>query len=355
MKILITGGAGFVGSNLALKLKSKYPEYTIMCLDNLKRRGSELNLAAFSQQGIKFIHGDIRNNEDLESLERFDLLLDTAAEPSVLAGIDSSISSVINTNLVGTVNCLELARKHNAGFIFLSTSRVYPIEMLERCDWEEQPTRYAWTDNQMIEGISSNGVSEAFPLKGARSFYGTTKLSSELFIEEYQSQTGMNTIINRCGVIAGPRQMGKVDQGFLTLWVARHLWPGRLGYFGYGGEGKQVRDVLHIDDLFRLIDLQVHQMNKFNGEVFNVGGGRDFSVSLHELTQLCQKISGNELSFERVVENREADLRIYITDNSYVKSRLGWEPSLSPTVIVKDVWDWIKENEKLLKPILSNK
>lgn len=353
MRILISGGAGFVGSNLALRLKETYRDYQIICLDNLKRRGSELNLGDFRGQGIDFHHGDIRNWEDLEALPPFDVLVDASAEPSVLAGIGSSVKGVVNTNLMGTVNLLELARQHNAGFIFLSTSRVYPIEAIESANWTEKSTRFEWLDQQEMLGISSKGISAEFTLKGARSFYGSTKLASELFIQEYQAHTGLKTVINRCGVISGPRQMGKVDQGFVTLWVARHFWPKSLGYFGYGGEGKQVRDILHIEDLFQLVKQEIHQLDDISGEVFNVGGGNRSSLSLCELTDLCRKVSGNTIEIQRVTENRAADLRIYITDNSHVTNRLGWSPQIEPSQLVEDIWHWLTREQKSLKSILS--
>ncbi|MDX2189286.1 MAG: NAD-dependent epimerase/dehydratase family protein, partial [Bacteroidota bacterium] len=125
--ILITGGAGFVGSYLAIKFKAYYPQVDVICLDNLKRRGSELNLPRLKSAGIQFVHGDIRNKEDFEGLPPIDLILEASAEPSVLAGIQSTPDYLLNTNLNGTINCLNFAVRHQAKFIFLSTSRVYPI------------------------------------------------------------------------------------------------------------------------------------------------------------------------------------------------------------------------------------
>jgi len=353
MHLLITGGAGFAGSNLAIYFKQKYPSYEITCLDNLKRRGSELNLSRLQEQGIHFLHADIRNPEDFSEIKGFDCLIDASAEPSVLAGITSPVAQVVNNNLIGTVNCLELAKKHQASFIFLSTSRVYPIKTLESVDFIEKESRFEWTDQQTLLGVSSRGISEKFSLEGSRSFYGTTKLASELLIEEYNALSGMKTVINRCGVLTGAWQMGKVDQGVIVLWAARHFWKGKLGYFGYGGEGKQVRDILHIDDLFRLIDQQIHEIERFNGGLFNVGGGREVSTSLQELTQVCQNITGNNLHFDKVVENRVADLRIYLTDNKKITTFAGWKPEMSVQRIMEDIFVWIEKNADALKPILN--
>lgn len=353
MKILITGGAGFVGSNLAIKFKTKYPNYEITCLDNLKRRGSELNLPKLSKHNIIFKHGDIRSKEDFFEINDIDLIIDASAEPSVMAGINSPIEQVYNNNLLGTVNCLELAKKLNAAFIFLSTSRIYPIKSIEDLNYVEIETRFELSNNQQVRGVSENGINEDFPLKGSRSFYGATKLASELLIEEYTALAGLKTVVNRCGVITGPWQMGKVDQGVVVLWLAKHYWKQKLSYIGYEGTGKQTRDILHINDLFNLVDYQSHNIDSLNGEVFNVGGGNDVSISLLELTQLCEEITGNKIEISRIPETRTADIRLYITDNSYVTSKTGWKPKISPKQIISDIFAWIKENESDLEKILK--
>lgn len=353
MKIVVTGGAGFVGSTLCLQLKAKYPNYEIIAFDNLKRRGSELNLADFQKNNIAFIHGDIRNNEDLLSLGTFDVLIEASAEPSVTAGLDSDPTYVINNNLYGSIHCFNACLKNKAKLIFLSTSRVYPIESIENANYKEEDTRFVFDENQTSNGISPNGISEELSLDGARSFYGTTKLASELFIQEYAAFYGLKAAITRFGVIAGPRQMGKTDQGVVTLWMAKHFWNQSLKYIGYGGKGKQVRDILHVDDLVELIDLQIHQIEKFQGKIYNVGGGKENSTSLLEMTKICQKISGNKIQIDEVAETRTADLRIFVTDNSKIQNEIGWKPKKSVEIVFQDIYDWIKENEKQLESILK--
>ncbi len=351
--ILITGGCGFVGSNLAVFFKTSYPGYSIIALDNLKRRGSELNINRLKDAGVEFIHGDIRNREDFDQVGPIDLLIEASAEPSVLAGINSSLDYLINTNLNGTINCLGYAAKHQAGFLFLSTSRVYPIKHIENIRFTETTSRFEMLAAQDMTGVSAAGINENFPLDGCRTFYGATKLASELLIHEYNAMLRMKTVINRCGVITGPYQMGKVDQGVVVLWVARHFWKNKLGYFGYGGEGKQVRDILHIHDLYRLIDLQVHDMDKFNGQVFNVGGGHGCSVSLKELTALCEEVTGNKIVIENIPENRQADIRTYITDNTKITALSGWRPEKNPKDIIAEIHGWIRENQLILNNILN--
>jgi CDP-paratose 2-epimerase len=353
MKILITGGAGFVGSSLALKLKERYPDYSVVAFDNLKRRGSELNLSDFQKAGIGFIHGDIRNAEDLNSAGDFDVLIEASAEPSVLAGLDSDPTYVINNNLYGSLNCFNACLKNSAKLIFLSTSRVYPIAPIESADFIEEESRFSFAENQKEKGISKLGISEELNIFGARSFYGTTKLSSELFIQEYSEFYGLKAAITRFGVIAGPRQMGKTDQGVVTLWLAKHFWKQSLKYIGYGGMGKQVRDILHIDDLIELIDLQIHQTEKFNGKIFNAGGGVKTSASLLEMTNICREITGNKIKIDAEIQNRPADLRIFISDNTKIENEIGWKPKRSVEDIFSDIFCWISQNEPQLKPILS--
>lgn len=353
MKIVVTGGAGFVGSTLCIQLKSKYPAYDIIAFDNLKRRGSELNLADFQKMGISFVHGDIRNNEDLLSLGEYDVLIEASAEPSVTAGLDSDPTYVINNNLYGSINCFNACLKYQAKLIFLSTSRVYPIETIEKANFTEEETRFSFDENQTQNGISKLGISEDLRLNGARSFYGTTKLSSEMFIQEYAAFYGLKAAITRFGVIAGPRQMGKTDQGVVTLWMAKHYWNQSLKYIGYGGTGKQVRDILHVDDLVELVDLQIHQIEKFDGKIYNVGGGLANSASLLEMTALCEKITGNKITIGSETQTRTADLRMYITDNSLIEKEIGWKPKKSVETVFTDIFHWIKDNEKQLESILK--
>jgi CDP-paratose 2-epimerase len=353
LKILVAGGAGFVGSTLCIQLKQKYPAYTIIAFDNLKRRGSELNLIDFQKLGIVFIHGDIRNNEDIAAVGSFDVLIEASAEPSVMAGLDSDPTYVINNNLYGSINCFNACLKNNAKLIFLSTSRVYPIETIEKANFTEHATRFSFAEAQTEPGISKNGISEQLKLDGARSFYGTTKLSSELFIQEYAAFYGLKAAVNRFGVIAGPRQMGKTDQGVVTLWMAKHYWKQSLKYIGYGGTGKQVRDILHVDDLVDLIDLQIHQIEQFEGKIYNVGGGLENSASLLEMTMICEKITGNKISIGSETETRPADLRMYITDNSLIEKEIGWKPKRSVEQVFEDIYHWIKNNEQQLASILK--
>jgi CDP-paratose 2-epimerase len=163
----------------------------------------------------------------------------------------------------------------------------------------------------------------------------------------------LDTAITRFGVIAGPRQMGRTDQGVVTLWMARHYWKRPLKYIGYGGLGKQVRDILHIDDAVDLVDLQIHDSGLFNGRVFNAGGGLETSASLREMTDICREITGNEVPVASETTNRPADLRAYISDTTKLAAETGWTPKRDVKRILTDIFEWIHANERPLRPILD--
>ena len=330
MRILITGGAGFVGSSLALLFKRDNPALEIIALDNLKRRGSELNLLRLRTGGVQFIHGDVRNMEDLKAIGPVDILIECSAEPSVQAGYSEDPGYLINTNLIGAINCLEHLRLSGGSLIFLSSSRVYPIASLRALPLTAVGDRFIIAEGQAGEGWSQKGISEAFPLAGTRSLYGSTKLCAELLICEYAAMYGLKSIVNRCGVITGPWQMGRVDQGFVSRWVAAHLYGFGLDYMGYDGTGKQVRDILHIDDLYELLVMQMKSLGNDGFQVWNVGGGLECSVSLAELTQICRDATGKHIAIGKNLTTHESDIPYYVSDNTGVSGVTGWTPKRRP-------------------------
>ena len=353
-RILVTGGAGFIGSSLAIWLKRKYALMEILALDSLKRRGSEQNIPRLKENKVSFVHGDIRCPEDFPQGFKFDVLLECSAEPSVLAGYGDNPLYMVNTNLVGSINCLEAARKNKAGVVFLSTSRVYPYEAINALKITENSTRFIWRAKQKNSccGWSKKGISADFPLIGAKTLYGATKLASELILQEYIAQFGIRGVINRCGVVAGPGQFGKADQGVFTHWMLAHYFKRPLTYIGFQGKGKQVRDLLHIDDLCALIDIQIRSLESISGRVYNVGGGNAVSLSLQEATKLCQQITGNHIPVGRDYRTRLGDVAMYVTDNSRIFQELGWTPRKSAEEIMRDILNWIKNNEDSLRSIL---
>ncbi len=354
MKILITGGCGFVGSNLAILFKDYLNESDIYCFDNLSRRGSEINLAKILAKGIHFIHGDVRIASDFEKIPQTDWVIDAAAEPSVLAGkVPGELENLIETNFNGTIHTLNYCRKWGAKFLFLSTSRVYPYDSLNAIPLKNSISRLEWDLNFPVKGLSSKGINEDFELKGLRSLYGATKLSSEYFVQEYAHNFGIPSVINRCGVLTGPHQMGKIDQGVIVLWVAKHFWNKKLSYIGFGGEGKQVRDMLHVKDLFQLLIWEIQHIDSIKSEIFNVGGGLNVSTSLLELTAYCEELTGNKIQIDSDENDRPGDIPIYLTDTSKIEKLSGWKPIYQPKDILKEIVEWIEEDQKMLFPILS--
>jgi CDP-paratose 2-epimerase len=356
VRVVITGGAGFVGSSLALAIRERHPRAEIHCFDNLKRRGSELNLEQFRARDIQFLHGDVRSPDDLAELPKtFDIFVDASAEPSVLAGLGGSPNYLLQTNLVGTLNCLELARTRGKALIFLSTSRVYSMAPLRELKFKETATRLELDGAQQFPGISARGVAEDFPVHLPRSLYGASKLASELIIHEYCSTYGLRGVINRCGVIAGPGQFGKVDQGVFTLWVANHVFNKPLKYTGFGGAGKQVRDLLHPDDLMDAIEAELKDLDHLSGQTFNLGGGRAVSTSLAELTALCQKLSGNEIPIASDPTTSPVDIPWYVTDASKAEKSFGWKPQRGVETIFGDIHRWLMRERASLAPLFGAK
>jgi CDP-paratose 2-epimerase len=350
-QILITGGCGFIGSNLAVALAEK--GYGVTCFDNLSRRGSELLLSRILAHGCTFCHGDIRCPEDLSKLKQdYSTIIECSAEPSVMAGaLGSGANYLISNNLVGAINCFEFARERGISVLFLSTSRVYPYDRINRCRFKEGQTRYIYDDT--CNEMSTNGISISFPLDGPRSLYGATKLCAEHLLQEYCAQYGMKGIINRCGVIAGPWQLGKVDQGIFTYWLAQHYFRRPSCYIGFGGKGKQVRDLLHVDDLAMLILRQLEQIDHFQGEVFNVGGSVLSNLSLMETTRLCQEITGNDIEISSQLDTRPADVIWFIMDNGETTTIFDWKPSKDGQRILEDIYEWLKTNEDKFSQIFG--
>jgi CDP-paratose 2-epimerase len=351
-RVLVTGGAGFVGATLCLELAARHPDWEVRALDSLHRRGSELNLPRLREGGVRFVHGDVRAPEDLRDAGPFDALVECSAEPSVMAGADGDTAFMMRTNLLGAYHCLEEAARHRAQVVFLSTSRVYPVAGVNALAHREGETRFELRDEQALPGASGRGVAEDFPLGGARTLYGASKLAAELLIVEYAESFGLPTAIDRCGVIAGPWQMGKVDQGVFTHWMLAFYFKRPLSYLGFGGQGKQVRDLLHALDLAELVEDQLLRPEHWAGAIVNVGGGASGSLSLREASALCEEITGNRLKIAREPETRAGDVRIYLSDCRALGRLSAWAPRRAPRQILEDIFAWLHENEALVAPTL---
>jgi CDP-paratose 2-epimerase len=353
MRVLVTGGAGFVGANVAIELASRHADWQVVALDNLRRRGSELSLGRLRRAGVEFTHGDVREPADLEAVGTIDALVECSAEPSAIAGLDGGLDHLVHTNLVGAYNCLELARRREAFVVFLSSSRVYPAGPLARLELVETETRFELADEQPFPGVSSEGIAEAFPLEGARTPYGATKLAAELLIAEYVESFGLRATVDRFGVIAGPWQMGKVDQGVFAYWLLAHCFGRPLEYIGFGGTGKQVRDVIHILDVVDLLEDQLARPDHWHGMTANVGGGRAHSVSLLELTELCRELTGKQVDIQPAGTDRPGDIPVYLSDCSRLFAHTNWRPQRGPRAILTDTLAWVTGHEQDVRSALG--
>lgn len=352
--LLVTGGAGFVGGHVAVELAGRHPAWSVTALDSLHRPGSELNLPRLEAAGVAFVRGDVRSPRDLEAVPAPDAIVECSAEPSVLAGLDGAPDHLIGTNVVGAYHCLELARRCEAQLVFLSTSRVYPVARLEGMALVEAETRFELAAEQLEPGISSHGVSEGCSLEGARTLYGASKLAAEHLVTEYAAVYGVPTVIDRCGVVAGPWQMGRVDQGVFTHWVLAHRLGRSLRYLGYGGTGRQVRDLLHVLDLVDLLEEQLLAPAEWAGVTANVGGGRAVSLSLREATALCVELTGRETEIVPAPDDhRPGDVPLYLSDTSRLEALTDWRPRRDARQILADIHAWVVEHERELAATLT--
>jgi CDP-paratose 2-epimerase len=270
-----------------------------------------------------------------------------------MSGVDGDTGYLVHTNLTGAYNCLELARRDSAFFVFLSTSRVYPVAPQVDLKLDEAETRFELAAEQDVRGVSPAGISEDFPLEGARTLYGATKLAAELLVEEYRASLGVPAVIDRFGVIAGPWQMGKVDQGVFTHWMLAHYFRKPLSYIGFGGHGKQVRDLLHALDLVDLVERQLLDPAKWDGQTVNAGGGREISLSLRETTEICRRLTGNEVPLTPVAETRQGDVPIYLSDCTRLFEFDEWRPKRGAEQVLADIHEWIAADPERIATALQ--
>lgn len=350
MKVLITGGCGFIGSHLAIRLKGL--GHQVWALDNLSRQGSELNAQRLMPLGVQVVQADVLNAADL-SLPAMDAMILAAAEPSVSAGLQGAAGGVVDVNLKGTLVCLELARRWSSRLVFLSTSRVYSIAGLRTLEYRRSAKRFEWCGDACPGFCPNFGISEDFSTAASRSLYGATKLASEIMLSEYSRLYGLGAVINRFGLVAGPWQMARADQGVITLWVARHQLGLPLRYIGFDGQGHQVRDVLHVDDLCELVMRQLEDISHWHGHILNVGGGMQRSISLRELTELCVDTTGNRVDLDSQAVTNAVDIPIYITDNRRIESLTDWRPQRSVEQTVDDISEWIRKADPAVKRVVS--
>ncbi len=340
MRILISGICGFVGSTLARTLLERDSNLHISGFDNFVRPGSETNRVALRRLGIAVIHGDVRSAADVETLPPADLVIDAAANPSVLAGVDGLASSrqVVEHNLIGTVNLLEYCRRHGAAFTLLSTSRVYSVEPLASLPVVERDSAFAPDDSASLPpGLGIEGVSEGFSTTPPTSLYGSTKLASEQLALEYGGTFRFPVWINRCGVLAGAGQFGRSDQGIFGFWINSWLRRQPLKYIGFGGKGFQTRDCLQPRDLVPLLRKQWEEpLDSPRPRLVNVSGGAGNSISLAQLSRWCKgRFGPREVGVDPTP--RPFDLPWLVLDSSLAGKTWGWTVETSLSSILEEI------------------
>jgi CDP-paratose 2-epimerase len=358
MRILVTGGCGFTGFSLlrffAESSAGSGTGYELIALDSLTRAGSEQNRQKLASFGVKFIHADLRSTTDIDALPVVDWVIDAAACPSVMAGIDGRTSSrqLVEHNLLGTINLLEYCKRHRAGFILLSTSRVYSIADLNQLPIEEADGTFRLSEragSDMLH-VSSRGVTESFSVDPPVSLYGSTKRTSEILALEYGAAFDFPVWLSRCGLLAGPGQFGRPDQGIVSFWI--HSWQsGRtLRYIGFGGQGHQVRDCLHTEDLARLVQKQLTDTPATDRRIFNVSGGAANAFSLKQLSDWCCLRFGDR-SVDSVQDTRGFDVPWLILDSSPAMQAWDWSPQISREAIFEQVGDFAEQHPEWLSEI----
>jgi CDP-paratose 2-epimerase len=341
VRILITGACGFVGSTLARAWVQSGSPHFLLGLDSLVRPGAEVNRQALREMGVRLFHGDIRHASDLEDLPEVDLVIDTAATPSVLAGVVAGMSprQLVEHNLLGTISILEYCRRHRAQLILLSTSRAYSLQPLAALrmtvvDEAFEPAR----DQMWPPGLGPAGVREDFSTASPVSLYGATKLASEQLALEYGATFGFSVWVSRCGLLAGAGQFGRPDQGIFSYWINSWLRRKPLRYIGFGGRGHQVRDCLHPADLGPLLELQMSASGTETRRIINVSGGRESALSLRQLSNWCStRLGGHHVASDD--SRRLFDVPWLVLDSAEAQRVWAWKPSRPIETILGEILD----------------
>ncbi len=345
MKILVTGGAGFIGSHIAERYAREGNDVVIF--DNLSR--AELlkkpikhvdhnkNFLLSSFKNVKFIKGDVRNADEIASAARdADVIFHAAAQTAVTTSVTDPRAD-FGVNIVGTFNILEAARKsdRNPSIIYCSTNKVFG-DNVNKVRVSEKGDHYEF------EPSYGNGIPEDFSIdRCEHTPYGVSKLTGDLYMQDYAHIYGLKTGVFRMSCIYGTRQLGVEDQGWVAWFVIATLLGKPLTIYG---DGKQVRDVLYVTDLVELYDRFLKSSLKHG--VFNTGGGPKNTLSLLRLLDLLEKLTGKK-SKVSYSDWRPSDQKVFVADISQAKKALGWEPKVSPEEGVGRLVEWAKANLNL--------
>lgn len=340
MKYLITGGAGFIGGNFAHKLLERGDEVTIY--DNFSRKGALDNVSwlVTNHKGIAVVQGDIRVDTERLSkeVERCDVVYHLAGQVAVTTSVLNPRED-FEINALGTLNLLEAIRvsKSRPILIFASTNKVYggmgDIKIIK------DDHRYRYQD---IPG----GISEE-RLLDFHSPYGCSKGSADQYVRDYSRIYGLKTVVMRQSCIYGPRQFGVEDQGWVAWFTIASVLSKPITIYG---DGKQVRDILFIDDLFNAWDIATKKIRKSSGEIYNIGGGPLNTISLLELLEMLENLMGKKI-FTSFSGWRPGDQPVYISDISKASISLGWSPKNTPEKGVTKLFNWVEKNRRLLKQL----
>ena len=337
MKIIVTGGCGFVGSSLCLFLKKKIKNLQILSVDNLSKSYSKYNQKILLKNKIINKKINLGKFHSLEKIKfRADFIIDCSAEPAVEIS-RKKVVKVIESNFLSTLNILEKSKEDNSKIIFISSSRVYPIKI-------------SFGKFKKYKKFKKHfPYSEKADFSEQKSIYGFTKYSSEKLIEEYNLSNNVKYIINRCGLISGPGQYGKVEQGLISLWMWRHLNKINVTYLGHGGKGDQLRDVLFIEDFCKLILKQLKSYKLFENKLFCVGGGKRNVIKLKQLTKMCKTITNNKVKVLQKSKTSIYDIPYYVTSLKKIKKLCGWEPKVDLNKGLKEIYNWMILNRHKIK------
>ncbi len=314
-RILITGGAGFIGTNIALEAIKR--GHSVMIVDNLFRRGTEYNLEILETMGVPIYRTDVTSPYAVFPADGIDSIIHLAANTGIRLSLDFPEVD-FNMNAVGTINMLEVARLNKASFIYASTNKVYG-DNVNKIPLNEEDTRYTWN----IDGIKETFSTDS----DHHTPYGVSKLIGDIYCREYFTSFGVKTVVNRMSCIYGLYQNGAEDQGWIDFFIRSNMF--NAGAVNIYGDGKQVRDVLYGGDVARLYVDQVENIDICAGEVFNVGGGSENTLSLNECMRIIEKET--DMAFQpRIDDWRPADQKVYISDIKKLDDILGWKPTVSP-------------------------
>ena len=341
-KIFITGGAGFIGSNAALYFYKK--KWQVYVFDNLSRKGTYFNIKWLKKNtNVQFIRGDIRKfNELSKTLSNIN--------PNVIihcAGQVAVTTSFLNPredfeiNALGNLNVLESIRvnKLKSTVIYTSTNKVYGNLGSNKVKIDKN--RYIYKNN--IKGIDEENKTDF------HSPYGCSKGAADQYVRDYSRMYGINSYVLRQSCIYGPNQFGIEDQGWLAWFVIASILEKKITIFG---DGKQVRDLLYIDDLNRLFEILANNKKIDVDRVYNVGGGYNFSLSILELIKILEKIMGKKIKVN-FSKWRPGDQKVYISNNLRLKKNFGWKPLISPKVGIKKLMSWVYNNKKQISQTLA--